>query len=126
MTNSPSVNEHRAAAKRVVRFAVVTISDTRTIENDTSGKLIADQMQAAGYELIQRTIVPDEVDQIRGTVISLCKDAQLDAIITTGGTGISPRDRTPEALQDLMEVELPASANSFECSAIRRSELRRC
>jgi molybdopterin adenylyltransferase len=113
MSNSPSVNEHRAAAKRVVRIAVVTISDSRTIDNDTSGKWIVDQMQSAGYELVHRTIVADEIEQIRSAVLSLCKKSEVDAIITTGGTGISPRDRTPEALESLMHVALPGFGELF-------------
>jgi molybdopterin adenylyltransferase len=112
-TNSPSVDAHRAAAQGQVRVAVVTISDTRTLETDTSGQLLVEAMQSAGYSVSERVIVPDEVSPIRDVVLRLCNQRQTDVIVTTGGTGIAPRDRTPEALQGLMEVELPGFGELF-------------
>jgi molybdenum cofactor biosynthesis protein B len=109
--NSPSVEAHRKAAVGVVRVAVITISDTRTLETDTSGTLLVDAFAGAGYEVIERLIVPDEVSDIRGAVTRLV--GTVDAIITTGGTGIAPRDRTPEAIESLIEVPLPGFGELF-------------
>lgn len=113
---SSSTQEHREAAPKSVRFAVITISDSRTIESDTSGALIVDQMQEAGNTIVNRQIVPDEVDRISAAVQELIDDAEstdLDVILTTGGTGISPRDRTPEAIQPLLDVQLPGFGEMF-------------
>ncbi len=111
--NSPSVEAHRKAATGVVRVAVITISDTRTLETDTSGKMLVDSFAGAGYEIIERVIVPDEVPDIRGAVTRLIQGGKVDAIITTGGTGIAPRDRTPEAIENLIEVPLPGFGELF-------------
>ena len=112
-TSSPSVDAHRNAAKGVVRVAVITISDTRTLETDTSGKMLVDAFAGAGYEVAERLIVPDEVRDIRGAVTRLIRAGDVDAIITTGGTGIAPRDRTPEAIEGLIEVPLPGFGELF-------------
>jgi molybdopterin adenylyltransferase len=111
--NSPSVEAHRKAAPSVVRVAVITISDTRTIETDTSGKILIDAFVGTGYEVIERLIVPDEVADIREAVKRLIEAGRVDAIITTGGTGIAPRDRTPEAIEGLIEVPLPGFGELF-------------
>lgn len=111
--SSPSVEAHRNAAKGIVRVAVITISDTRTIETDTSGKMLIDAFAGAGYDVIERTIVPDEVQDIRGAVTRLVHSGSVDAIVTTGGTGIAPRDRTPEAIESLIDVPLPGFGELF-------------
>ena len=112
-TNSPSVDAHRRAAVGNLRIAVITISDTRTLETDSSGELLVNAFAAAGYEIVERTIVPDEVEHIRSAVVRLVQDAVADAIITTGGTGIAPRDRTPEAIETMIEVPLPGFGELF-------------
>ncbi len=112
-TNSTSVDEHRQAAKGGVRIAVITISDSRTLESDTSGQLLVEAMQQAGYEIVERLIVRDEVDQIRQAVIRCCESGMVDVVISTGGTGIAPRDRTPEAIEGLLEVALPGFGELF-------------
>lgn len=112
-TNSPSVDAHRKAAKGLVRVAVITISDTRTLETDSSGKILVDAFAGAGYEVVERLIVPDEILDIRSTVIRMIEAGVADAIVTTGGTGIAPRDRTPEALEPLIEVPLPGFGELF-------------
>ncbi len=113
VTNSPSVEDHRKAAVGVVRVAVITISDTRTLETDTSGQILVDAFAGAGYEVVERLIVPDEVQDIRSAVTRLIQAGGIDAIITTGGTGIAPRDRTPEAIESLIEVPLPGFGELF-------------
>ncbi|KQY26455.1 molybdenum cofactor biosynthesis protein [Caulobacter sp. Root1455] len=84
-----------------LNIAVLTISDTRNLDTDTSGALLADRLTAAGHGLVGRIIVPDEVEAIRRQVRAWADDEAVDVILTTGGTGFAPRDVTPEALQPL-------------------------
>jgi molybdopterin adenylyltransferase len=89
-----------------VRIAVLTISDTRTPKEDKSGALLAEMLEADGHELAERAIVKDEVDQIREKIKAWIADPAIDAIITTGGTGLTGRDVTPEAVRPLFEKEI--------------------
>jgi molybdenum cofactor biosynthesis protein B len=89
-----------------LRIAVMTISDTRTMETDTSGRLLAERLTAAGHQLAGREIVPDEIEAIRSRVLAWSRDEQVDVIVTTGGTGFAPRDVTPEALRPLFRREM--------------------
>ena len=89
-----------------VRIAVLTVSDTRTPEEDKSGALLAEMIRADGHELAARAIVKDDVDQIRDRVRAWIADKGVDAIITTGGTGLTGRDVTPEAVRPLFEKEI--------------------
>jgi molybdenum cofactor biosynthesis protein B len=86
-----------------VRVAVLTISDTRDEESDTSGHLLLERVAAAGYEVAGRAVVRDDVAQIRGQVLDWVNSKQVDAIVTTGGTGLTGRDVTPEALEPLFD-----------------------
>ena len=110
---SPSAEQHRQAAPKSLTFAVITISDTRTLSTDKSGQTLVDAMQQVGHELSDRRIVPDEVSQIASAVSEVCGNGNVDVVLTTGGTGISPRDRTPEAVQPMLEVELPGFGELF-------------
>lgn len=87
-------------------IAVLTISDTRTIETDTSGGLLVERLTGAGHELAGRAIVGDDIDAIRGQLQSWIKDEKVEIILTTGGTGFSPRDHTPEAVRPLLRREM--------------------
>jgi molybdenum cofactor biosynthesis protein B len=89
-----------------LRIAVLTISDTRTEETDTSGRLLADRLAAAGHELAGKAIVTDEVAAIRAQVEEWAKDENIDVILSTGGTGFAPRDVTPEAVKPLFRREM--------------------
>ena len=90
---------------KAVRIAVLTISDTRDEESDTSGHLLAERVTGAGHELIGKAIVRDDVDEIRRQV-NAWVDEGAEAIVTTGGTGITGRDVTPEAVRPLFDKEL--------------------
>ena len=81
-----------------LRIAVLTVSDTRTHETDKSGALLAGRLQQAGHELAARGIVPDDLEAIRAQLRTWVDDPDIDVIISTGGTGFSPRDVTPEAI----------------------------
>ncbi len=86
-----------------LRVAVLTVSDTRDEESDTSGALLAARVTAAGHSLAQRSMVPDEVHAIRAIVQAWADSGEVDAVVTTGGTGLTGRDVTPEALMPIFD-----------------------
>ena len=85
-----------------LHIAVLTVSDTRTLDTDTSGALLADRLTGAGHVLAARAIVTDDVEAIRAQVSRWVADPGVDIVISTGGTGFTPRDVTPEAVMPLM------------------------
>lgn len=89
-----------------VRVAVLTVSDTRTRENDTSGDILEERITSAGHELADRTLVRDDVDVIAETVSGWIADPKVDVVISTGGTGLTGRDVTVEAVKPLFEKEI--------------------
>jgi molybdenum cofactor biosynthesis protein B len=89
-----------------VRVAVLTVSDTRDEESDTSGDVLADRITGAGHELADRAIVRDDVAAIRERIKAWVASGSVDAIITTGGTGITGRDVTPEAVEPLFDKRI--------------------
>jgi len=105
--------EHKAAAPRSVRCFVVTVSDTRTVDTDSGGRTIADLLSAAGHIVCGRTIVRDDADLVRGTVERHLADPDVHAIITTGGTGITSRDSTYEAIAGLLQKRLDGFGELF-------------
>jgi molybdenum cofactor biosynthesis protein B len=96
-----------------VRIAVLTVSDTRTPETDVSGDTLAARIAAAGHELAGRAIVADDVSRIRGQVSAWIADGTIDAVISTGGTGLTGRDVTVEAMRGLFEKEIDGFAAVF-------------
>ena len=86
-----------------VRIAVLIVSDTRTTETDTSGSLLADRIRSAGHELADHRIVRDDVTAIRSVVSAWIADPEIDIVISSGGTGLTGRDVTPEAVTPLFE-----------------------
>lgn len=115
MTQPSPADGHRRQAERMppVRVALLTISDTRTPETDESGKLARRLIEEAGQIVREYGILPDEPDQIRARVEQLAASGEIDAIITNGGTGISLRDRTYEAVSGLLEKEIPGFGELF-------------
>jgi molybdenum cofactor biosynthesis protein B len=89
-----------------VNFAVLTVSDTRKLAEDKSGTLLAERIEGAGHKLVDRAIVKDDVRTIRAKVRSWIKNKKIDAIVTTGGTGFTGRDVTPEAVEPLFEKRM--------------------
>jgi molybdopterin adenylyltransferase len=89
-----------------VRVAVLTISDTRDEDSDTSGHVLAERIKAAGHELADKAIVPDSIAAIREKIEAWVASGFVDAIVTTGGTGITGRDVTPEAVEPLFDKKL--------------------
>ncbi len=107
------MTEHKGKAHRTVRCAVITLSDTRTEETDTSGKRIKDLLAEQGQPVVAYRILKDEPEQITAVVKALLAQPEVDAIITTGGTGIAPRDTTFEAIQGLLEKEITGFGEMF-------------
>jgi molybdenum cofactor biosynthesis protein B len=89
-----------------LRIAVLTISDSRTEETDKSGALLAERLGTAGHELAAKAVIADDVEAIRNRVRAWVDDESVDLIISTGGTGFSPRDVTPEAVKPLFRREM--------------------
>jgi molybdenum cofactor biosynthesis protein B len=96
-----------------VRIAILTVSDTRTEATDKSGQLLVDRLLAAGHVLAEKAIVPDNVYQIRAVVSRWIADDAVQAIITTGGTGLTGRDGTPEAIQPLFDKAIQGFGELF-------------
>jgi molybdenum cofactor biosynthesis protein B len=96
-----------------VRIAVLTVSDTRSLADDTSGDTLAAMIAAAGHELAARAIVQDDSEAIRVQVRAWIADASIDVVISTGGTGFTGRDVTPEAVKPLFEKEIDGFSTVF-------------
>lgn len=108
-----SVAQHRARSPRSVPCYVLTISDTRTLETETSGRTIADLLLAAGHTVVGRAVVKDEPSDVRRLVAEALQAGAAQAIITTGGTGIAKRDSTFEALTALFEKRIDGFGELF-------------
>ena len=111
--DSPTAQEHHAAGEPSVGCGVVTVSDTRTLADDRSGDLIVALLEGAGHVVAARTIVPDEPALLEATICQLIERSDLAAILLTGGTGVAPRDQTPETLARLFTKELPGFGEVF-------------
>ena len=111
MSTTPA--EHRSTAPAKVRCAVVTVSDTRTPETDTGGKTIADLLTGAGHEVVHKQIIPDEPAQMRELMTRLTSTDGIDAVLLTGGTGLSSRDQTFETISGLITKPLPGYGELF-------------
>ncbi len=108
-----NVSEHRNAARQALRLVVLTVSDTRTLETDTSGALIVALVENAGHTVVERCIVRDEPGEMTPLIQACCKRLDVDAILMTGGTGISPRDQTFETVSALLTKPLPGYGELF-------------
>ncbi len=112
MTDSPP-NTHRQSAPQIIRCAVITVSDTRTLETDRGGKKLVSHLDSDGYEIVARHIIPDDAGKMRSLLMQLTDQATADAILLTGGTGIGRRDQTFETVSALLDKELPGYGELF-------------
>jgi molybdopterin adenylyltransferase len=103
-----------------VNIAVITVSDTRVLADDKSGQTLVDRITGDGHVVAERTIVKDEIRQIRAKVRALTKRDDVDAIITTGGTGLTGRDVTVEALRPLFDKEIEGFATVFHMISFQK------
>ena len=108
-----AAGEHRAYAPDSVGCAVFTVSDSRTPETDSSGDLICQSLLAARHRALARAIVRDDVEAIREAVAGALQRDDVEAVIVTGGTGVSPRDVTPEAVEPLLDKVLAGFGELF-------------
>ncbi len=113
--SSPSAQQHREIAARQgpVHVAIVTVSDTRTRENDTGGDLIENRITVAGHKVVFRTIVKDEPAQIGALLDQIVNETDARLILFTGGTGIAPRDTTYDVLAGKLEKTMPGFGELF-------------
>ncbi|HET9693908.1 MAG TPA: molybdenum cofactor biosynthesis protein B [Steroidobacteraceae bacterium] len=96
-----------------VRIAVLTVSDSRDEQSDKSGRLLVERLTSAGHRLAEKAIVPDDVYRIRAVVSRWIADPDVDVVITTGGTGVTGRDGTPEAVAPLLDKVLDGFGEMF-------------
>ncbi len=96
-----------------VNIAIVTVSDTRTLQNDKSGNTLEKRVLDAGHNCISRTLVKDDIDKIKEILKELINNLEIDVVITTGGTGITGRDLTPEVFNEVLEKEIPGFGELF-------------
>jgi molybdenum cofactor biosynthesis protein B len=106
-------SQHRSQAPASVRCAVVTVSDTRTLETDTGGRTLVDGLQEAGHAVSARHLLPDEPAALRGLLLALADRDDVDAVLITGGTGLGSRDQTFETVGDLLTKPLPGYGELF-------------
>ena len=102
-----------SVAFRPVRIAVLTVSDTRTLDDDRSGDRLVERLTGAGHILADRALVRDDPDAIVGKLHAWIDDSEVDVVLTTGGTGVTGRDITPEALRRVWDKEIPGFGELF-------------
>ncbi|GAA6204162.1 MULTISPECIES: molybdenum cofactor biosynthesis protein B [Thalassotalea] len=115
---SSSANNHNSKAFIPLNIAVLTVSDTRDESNDTSGQLLAERVTSSGHKLAAKTIVKDDVYQLRATVSQWIADENIHAVISTGGTGFTLRDNTPEALLPLFDKNVEGFGEIFRAISL--------
>ena len=101
-----------------LKFAIVTCSDTRSIEEDTAGAALESLIAENGWECASRVIVKDERDQIAAAIVEACDTVDADIVLTCGGSGLSLRDVTPEATQDVCERNVPGIAEAMRAHSL--------
>ena len=106
-------HDHHAHDTETVTVAVLTVSSSRSLENDASGDWLVEAFEDAGHEVAVRELVDDDVETVQATVDRLVRRGDTDAVITTGGTGVTPDDVTPEAVASLFEKTLPGFGELF-------------
>lgn len=111
--NAGGLQRHRAEAPRALRFAVVTVSDTRDERTDRGGPFLVGAIEAAGHHVALRAIRRDDVAEIQAIVREAVASADVDLVLLTGGTGIAPRDVTAPALEALFESTIPGFGEIF-------------
>ena len=103
-----------------VNIALLTVTDTRTFENDKSGKILVEKIKEQNHKLIDRKIVKDEKKEIKKILLDWIKKDDLDVIITTGGTGLTKRDITPEVFKSFFEKDIPGFGEIFRMLSYKK------
>ena len=102
-----------------INIAILTISDSRTLKNDSSGNLLEERITNCGHKIIDRQIIADDVSIIKKTILNLSSNKLIDTIITTGGTGLTGRDITPEALEEIADKHIPGFGEVFRTISLK-------
>ena len=118
VSDSPTYRHDQSNYVLTLAIAVLTVSDSRTKDTDTSGDLLTDLAQRDGHEVCARDIVVDDIYQIRAVVSKWIADATVDVIVSTGGTGFSGRDSTPEALAPLFDKTIDGFGELFRAVSV--------
>ena len=114
MTEADAVpRDHKAHAPKSVGCLVLTISDSKSPETDTSGQLIRELLTKAGHQVVSSAIVKDDPAQVQDVIRQGCEDPRIQALVLTGGTGITSRDSTFDAVESLLEKHLPGFGELF-------------
>ncbi|MDA8306608.1 MAG: MogA/MoaB family molybdenum cofactor biosynthesis protein [Deltaproteobacteria bacterium] len=105
------------------KTAIVTMSDlgSRGLREDRSGQALAERLGAEGYDVCSRTVIPDDYDRIKEVLIELCDTEGAALIVTTGGTGVSPRDVTPDATVSVIEKSVPGLAEAMRAASMQKT-----
>lgn len=106
------------ATPQSLGVAVLTVSDTRTLAEDSSGQYLVEALQAVGHRLVARLIVRDDIYRIRATVATWIAESEVEAVLVTGGTGFSGRDSTPEAVRPLFDKEIDGFGEVFRALSL--------
>jgi molybdenum cofactor biosynthesis protein B len=106
-------HSHHAPDLETVSYAVLTVSSSRTLDDDPSGDIIESAVESAGDEVVRRELVGDSFDRVQSTVHRLAERADVDCVVTTGGTGVTPDDVTVEAVRGILQTELPGFGELF-------------
>ena len=106
-----------------IKAAIVTVSDSRTIDNDLSGDKLAELLTSFGAEVVERMIVSDDLEHFRNTLYTLTEREDVNLIVTTGGTGFGPRDNTPEATLAVIEREAPGLAEAMRRETLLKTPM---
>ncbi len=118
------MEEYKIMTDANFRFAVLTISDSGSAgerAEDASGDTIVQMMDAAGFRQVDRRIVPDERSDIADRLVRWCDSAEVDVVLTTGGTGLGPRDVTPEATRSVIDIEAPGIAEAMRMETLKNT-----
>ncbi len=110
---SESVQQHRAAAESSLSIGVLTVSDTRTLADDTGGSLLVEMIESAGHRVGTRAIVVDDRERIVNSVLDMVADPAIDVVISTGGTGIARRDVTYDAVTSILDRTIDGFGELF-------------
>ena len=112
--------------KKCVNIAVLTVSDTRTEADDKSGQVLVDRIKDAGHHLAEKKIIKDEKDLIQGQLKKWIASSEVDVVIATGGTGVTGRDITPEAFEELYDKSIPGFGELFRMLSYQNIRLPPC
>lgn len=112
--------KHKEDSPKKLRFAIVTVTDSRTIETDESGRVVEELLSSNQHEIYKRLLIPNDPDKIRESVEGLLRDGNVDVIVTIGGTGLSKKDLTVDVVSKLVEKKINGFGELFRLLSYRK------